>query len=187
MQPTGYTGPGAPPPVDTAGIKLSDHVGDLVWCRVNRYDPAFQSTYGVRPTVWVDIEVVHGRSEVGERYNDQIISNVMLVGQLRESVGSFMFARVAARAGNKANPAIWFDSPWAGDEPAVNAFLAREAGQPMRAAPQQPAAPVQQFQQSPMPMQLPGYGQPAGLPAQQLQSYSQPLPPPPPSYDAPPF
>lgn len=177
QQGQGYSGPGAPPPApEGGGLKLSEHIGDLVWAKVVRYDPSFTGKFGTKEAIILDIEVVEGRSEVGIRYPSSLHTNGILVGQLQNAIGTEMFARVGARQGQNANPAIFFDSPRPGDEAAVNAFLARrqQQGGGQQPQAQQPQAQPQQSYQQPQ-----GYGQPQGMPPTS--------PPPHQSYDQPPF
>lgn len=159
----GYTGPGAPPPPPEigTGLKLSQHVGDLVWVRVLKYVPEMTFDFGTRNAVYADIEVLAGRSNVGERFENGLYSNTMLVPQLAQSVGREMFARVAEQPGKNANGAIYLGSPWPGDETYVNAFLARQQQAPPAAPPQPPAQAQPQYQQPAQPAVVPGYAPPA--------------------------
>jgi hypothetical protein len=178
----GYTGPGAPPPPPEGGIKLSEHVGDLLWAKFLGFEAQRETKFGTRDAIYLDIEVIEGRSGVGQLVSNALLTNGMLVGQLRNSAtGTEMFVRVAAKQGANASPAIYFESPRSGDENAVNAFLARRAGQ----APAPQVAP----QAQPQGQQAPAYGQPQnapqGLPPATpppAQSYQAPA-----GYDAPPF
>lgn len=180
----GYTGPGAPPPPPEGGIKLSEHVGDLLWAKFLGFEAQRETKFGTRDAIYLDIEVIEGRSGVGQLVGNALLTNGMLVGQLRNSApGTEMFVRVAAKQGANASPAIYFESPRPGDEQAVNAFLARRAGQaPAQAS--QPAA-AQHANGGGAPAYGQQHGQPQGLP---------PATPPPAStyqapagYDAPPF
>jgi hypothetical protein len=175
-QPGGYTGPGAPPPPPSqGGPRLSEHVGDLIYVKVLRYDPEFITRNGVKPAVFLDVEILDGRSDVGTPYYDALFSNVILVSQLQQAVGQEMFGRIGARPGNNANPAIFLDSPRAGDERIIEAFLSRRNGQ----GGQQPQQGQNAPQTSPQPQQQPqqGYGQPQGMPPATpppASSYGQP-------------
>lgn len=159
-QQPGYTGPGAPPPPPEGGtgIKLSEHMGDLVWLRVKRYDPDFVGTWGAKPAIIIDIEVIAGRSEVGKRYVDSLHTNYKLVSQLQDRIGAEFFGRIAGEASGGANPAIYLAYPSPGDEQYVQAFLSRRQGQapgqPPSSPPpqqQQPPAQPQQWQQQQFP------------------------------------
>lgn len=181
QQQGGYTGPGAPPPpAGGGGIKFSEHVGDLVWVKVLRYDPNFIGNFGAKPAVVLDVEVLTGRSEVGERFTNGLYSNVILVDQLKDAVGTEVFGRVAAKPGRNANPAIYLDSPWPGDEQAVSAFLARMGaaqqgnGAAQAAAGAPAGVPAGNQQHQGQPQQGQAYGQPSSVPPVNPQQYDKP-------------
>jgi hypothetical protein len=180
-QPPAYTGPGAPPPAPegSRAIKLSQHVGDLVWLRATRYDPDFVGQYGAKPAIIIDIEVLQGRSEVGERFVGSLHTNWKLVSQLQGHLNQDYFGRLAGEQGAGANPAVYLGNPLPGDEQWINAFLARRAGSQAQQPPQQQAPAQQPYAVPQSNAPQPAQPAPPAYSQQQQTPYQQPYAPPP--------
>lgn len=150
---------------------LGNHVGELVWLRYLGFERDAQLPWGVKDAIRVSWEVLTGPN-AGERVEDTQLSNVILVRQFKdEQAPTDRFGRVAAQPGRQASPAIYLGNPAPGDEVTINAWLARQGGQPQQPIPGPQPQPAPQTQQPPSGYTgQPAYGQPPyGQPSQQPQ------------------
>lgn len=125
-----FSGPKPPPP--RQGFTFTDNIGALVWVKPIKYNENEPSPWGVRPTVWFDIEAITDAPEItrGKRFTNIINSSKMLPGQLAQSIGEEIFGRIVSvpSSANPNNPSYKLDPPYAGDTPIITAWLERHTG-----------------------------------------------------------
>ena len=171
-----------PPPEGGQGIKPSEHLHDLVWVRVKRYDPDFAGTYGAKPAIIIDCEVIAGRFDVGKRFTDSLHTNYKLVQQLENHIGSEFFGLFEEMDNNAIYLADWrtAGNPQA-NEAAIQQWLARRSGGQSQPAQPQYAQPYQQSDPwgTPQPQQQQRFQQNAPRNGQQQPAQQGSFEPPP--------
>lgn len=145
---------------------LANHVGDLIYLRYHHLDRQQTFDFGTTDAVTVSWYVLDGRTK-GEVVEEQMLSNRLLVAQLRDAEpGSIFFGRVGQQG-----RAYYLAPHLPQDVETINAFLARRGQQQ---APQQYQQPAQQQYTPPaQPAQQQGNGTlpPASPPP--MQPYGQ--------------
>ncbi len=174
QQPAPSGGGWSGPPDAPAGFNFSDHVSELVWVKVLRYDPQYEGQFGAKPAIYVDVVLLTGRL-AGTKYVNSISTGGRIVPQCAQAVGQEFFARIVAIPSGKGNPLIGLESPGPHDNQTIEGFLSSGGANTAQVAPQ--AAPQNGHQQpqgqQPPPQQ--NYGQPPNQGYQQPpQGYGQP-------------
>ncbi len=170
----------APPPPSGGFGTL---IGALVFIDVHNFEPQAVTPFGIKDQAQVTIRVIDHPTDPAQngQSTGTPITNVVLVGQLRNLVGQTALGRLVYGKQTQGNPPVKLDPPTPADEAKADQFLAGQgagqpaapAGQPAQAASQPQAAPYagqpgqapQGYPQAPYGGQTAPQGPPQGYPA----------------------